>query len=57
MFEFPTYDRVPLIEAEGKVTVRSDPFRVVGIHDGFGSRTNGDLLFQLGIATVLSVSM
>lgn len=41
----PSDDRVPLVQAEGKITVTADPLGVVRVHDGFGGRTdgNGDL--------------
>jgi hypothetical protein len=51
MFEFPSDDRVPLVETEGKITVRTDPLGVVGVHDRFGSGTNGNVLLKLVLAT------
>jgi hypothetical protein len=32
--------------------VGADPFGVVRIHDGFGGRADGNLLFQLGGSTI-----
>lgn len=49
VFEFPTDDRVPLVEFEWEIAVRADPFGVVWVHGSFGSRTNGDRFFEVGL--------
>jgi hypothetical protein len=51
MFEFPPDDRVPLVKTEGKVTMRTDPLRIVGVHDCLGGGTNGDVLLKLVLTT------
>jgi len=38
----PSYNRVPLVQAERKIAVGPDPFGVVGVHDCFRSRTDSN---------------
>lgn len=39
---FPAHDVVPLVQAQGQVTVGANPLGVVWVHDGFGGGTHGD---------------
>jgi hypothetical protein len=41
---------IPLIEFEGEITMTSDPFLVVGIHDCLRGGTNGDGLLEIRVA-------
>jgi len=51
VFEFPTDDRVPLVEFEREVTVGFDPFGVVRVHDGFRGGTNSNGFFEVGFSS------
>lgn len=76
ILEFPSDDRVPLIELEGEISVRVDPFGIVWrqirsidclfaffdaqvkkqltrVHDGFGSRSDSNVLFEVGRTTIV----
>lgn len=51
-----TYDRVPLVQAEGEVSVRSNPLGVVGVHDGLGGRADSDGDFEVLVTTAQNIS-
>jgi hypothetical protein len=41
---------IPLIEFEGEITMASDPFLIVGVHDCLGGGTNGDGLLEIRVS-------
>lgn len=49
VFELPSDNGVPLIEAQGEVPMTSYPLGVVGVHDGLGCWPYGDWLIELAI--------
>lgn len=49
VLELPSHNRVPLVELERQVSVRSHPLGVVGVHDGLGGGSNGDGLLEVGV--------
>lgn len=50
MLEFPADDRVPLVKFERKIAVGTDPFGVVGVHDGFGGGPDRNMFLKFSIA-------
>lgn len=52
LLSLPSDDGVPLIEAEGKVAMTSDPLRVEWVEDNFGSRANSNWSLKVLIASV-----
>lgn len=52
VLEFPTDDRVPLVEFEWEIAVGANPFRVVGVHDGFRGWADRNMFFELSVAAM-----
>lgn len=52
LFGFPSDDGVPLIKAEGKVAMASDPLRVEWVKNNFGSRANSNWSLKVFLASV-----
>mmetsp|Transcript_35021 Transcript_35021/g.53759 ORF Transcript_35021/g.53759 Transcript_35021/m.53759 type:complete len:601 (-) Transcript_35021:128-1930(-) len=50
VLELPSDDVSPLVDLEGEVSVGTDPLRECGVHNSFGSRSDGDGLVHLGLA-------
>ena len=46
MLEFPSYYRIPLIQAKGEISMTSNPFGIIRIHHCFRGRTDRYPLFQ-----------
>lgn len=51
LFGLPSDDRVPLVQAEGKITMTADPLGVIRVHDGFGGWTDGNRNLVTGQST------
>lgn len=51
VFELPTDDIGPLVQHQGQVPVRLDPVLEGRVHDGLGSRSDGDRFLELALAT------
>jgi len=49
IFELPTDNRVPLVEFERKIAVRTDPFGIIWVHSSLGCRANSDRFFEVGL--------
>ncbi|KAH3664938.1 hypothetical protein OGATHE_003753 [Ogataea polymorpha] len=47
VLEFPSNHRVPLVELQWQISVRTDPFGIVRIHDGFTCWSDSNWLLQV----------
>lgn len=52
LLSLPSDDGIPLIKAEGKVAMASDPLRVEWVQDNFGSRTDSNWSLKVFVASV-----
>lgn len=46
VLELPSDDGVPLVQAQGQITVTANPLGVVGVHNSLGCRTDSNLLLE-----------
>jgi hypothetical protein len=53
VLKLPSHDGVPLVQTQREVPVTANPLGVIGVHNGLGGGTNGDLLLKRGRATML----
>lgn len=56
VLELPSYNAIPLIQFERKISMTFDPFSVVWIHGSFRGGTDGDGLLQIGVSTVYELN-
>jgi len=47
MLELPSHYVSPLVKTQGKISVRVDPLRIAGIHDGLTGRSDGNWLLEV----------
>ena len=52
VFEFPSYNRIPLVKFQREIAVTAYPFGVIRVHNRFRSRTYGNLLFKRRLASM-----
>lgn len=51
VLELPSDDRVPLVQLEGQISVRTNPLGVVGVHHRLGRGTNRDRLLEVRLTS------
>lgn len=57
VLELPPNNRVPLVQLQRQVTMASDPFGVVRVHNSFRRGTDGNLSLERGRASGKEISM